>query len=103
MPHWRRYAAFTLLTGLLVILQYHLWFQQDGLRDMLQLRRELTRQAFDNQDMKKKNEELVRQIARLKRSEDATESRARNELGMIKKNETFYQYIKYNKQGEGTR
>lgn len=90
-----------LLIGVLAIsflfLQYRLWFESGGIRDMLQLKRMLTTQATESELLKKRNDELLFQIQRLQNSKDATESRARNELGMIKKDETFYQIVKSEK------
>ena len=85
--------AVILVVGLL-FLQYRLWFEAGGIRDMVQLKKHLTRQAAENEKLKKRNEALLFQIHRLQHSEDASESRARNELGMVKKGETFYQIVK---------
>lgn len=83
-----------LLLGLFIFLQYCLWFESGGIRDMVQLKRSLTLQEKENEQLKKRNEELLFQIERLQNSQDAVESRARNELGMIQKGETFYQIVK---------
>ena len=90
--HWN--ILFATLTILLIFLQYRLWFESGGIRDMLRLRQTLALQTMENEKLKKRNEELLFQIQRLQNSKDATESRARNELGMIKKGEKFYQIIK---------
>ncbi|RDI39845.1 septum formation initiator family protein [Aquicella lusitana] len=90
--HWN--ILFATLTILLIFLQYRLWFESGGIRDMLRLRQTLASQTMENEKLKKRNEELLFQIQRLQNSKDATESRARNELGMIKKGEKFYQIIK---------
>lgn len=87
------------LTGIfllvaLVFLQYRLWFEQGGIKDMLRLKKALAVQAEENAQLQKRNDELLLQIRRLQKSGDAVEARARNELGMIKKDETFYQVIK---------
>lgn len=85
-----------LMSGLvlfLVLLQYRLWFESGGIRDMLKLKHNLIKQQADNEKLKQRNEELTFQIARSQNSKDATEARARNELGMIKKGETFYQVV----------
>lgn len=92
-------AVVALLLSAIVFLQYRLWFEADGIRDMLQIKKQLAMQTDENSKLKKRNEELVFQVRRLQSSQDATESRARNELGMIKKGEVFYQIIK---QGQGT-
>jgi len=51
-------------------------------------------QTIENEELKKRNALLLFQIKRLRNSKDATEARARNELGMVKKGETFYQVVK---------
>ena len=87
-----------ILIGLLLItlffLQYHLWFESGGISDMLKLKQTLLKQIKMNEELKQRNDELLFQIQRLQKSEEAVESRARNELGMIKKNETYYQIVK---------
>jgi cell division protein FtsB len=94
MRHLRLSLLAVSLLAALIFLQYRLWFQEGGIRDMLQLKKALALQAVENTKLKKRNEELLFQIHRLQHSGDAVESRARNELGMIKKDETFYQVIK---------
>lgn len=87
-----------LLAGVLLLvllfLQYRLWMESGGLKDMFKLKKMLAAQITENDKLKKRNDELLFQIKRLQNSEDATESRARNELGMVKKGETFYQVVK---------
>lgn len=83
-----------ILIGALALFQYRLWFQSDGLTDMIKLKRTLAQQAVENEKLIKRNDELLFQIQQLKHSKDAAESRARSELGMIKKDETFYQIVK---------
>lgn len=85
--------AITLL-ALLLFLQYRLWFQSGGIADLWRLKKNLALQTEEILLLKKRNEALVFQIERLKHSQDATESRARSELGMIKKDEEFYQLVR---------
>lgn len=87
-------GVFVLLVVVLAILQYRLWFEQDGVRDMLALKRSMVKQAAETEMIKKRNDELIFQVQRLQKSKDATESRARSELGMVKQGETFYQFVK---------
>ncbi|TAK75984.1 MAG: cell division protein FtsB [Gammaproteobacteria bacterium] len=94
MTNWRWYLLIGMLTGGLCLLQYRLWFEPGGIRDMLQWKKMLAVQTAENENLKQHNEELLFQIQRLQSSHDATESRARNELGMIKKGEKFYQIVK---------
>lgn len=79
---------------LLMFLQYRLWFESDGVNDMLQLKKMLVTQIAENEQLKKYNETLLFQVKRMQHSQDAIESRARNELGMVKRGETFYQIVK---------
>lgn len=94
MKNWRTWGLLTVLTVGLVFLQYRLWFEAGGIRDLMQLKRTLVAQEKVNDKLKKGNDELLFQVQRLQHSDDSIESRARNELGMIKKDETFYQVVK---------
>jgi len=89
----RVYGLITVLSMALLFLQYRLWFESNGIHDMVKLKNVLAVQAQENDKLKKQNEELLFQIQRLQNSQEASESRARNELGMIKKNEKFYQIV----------
>lgn len=90
----RTYILVVALFSLLLFLQYRLWFETGGLGDLKKIKQSLALQTLQTDELKKQNDMLVFQIERLQKSQDATESRARNELGMIKKDETFYQIIK---------
>ncbi len=82
-----------LLLSVLGFLQYRLWFGSDGVSDMHKLKQALSVQEQENIKLKQRNDELLAQIKRLQHNQDETEARARNELGMIKKGETFYQIV----------
>jgi cell division protein FtsB len=83
-----------ILFAVLVFLQYRLWFQQGGVRDMAAMKASLAEQTKETDKLKLSNDDLLFQIKRLQNSKDGAESRARNELGMIKKGETFYHVVK---------
>jgi len=93
MPNRRLIIVIAAFLTFLLFLQYRLWFDSGGIRDMLKLKQALTKQVAVNDTLKKHNAELTFQIARNHHSVDATEARARNELGMIKEGETFYQIV----------
>lgn len=82
-----------LLILLIVLIQYRLWFGANGILTMRQLKKQLASQTIENDRLKQRNDNLIRQIQNLRSNQDAIESRARQELGMIKKGETFYQVI----------
>jgi len=87
-------ASFIFLVLFFAYLQYVLWFKDDGILKMLSLKKELSLQIEQNEKLKQKNQVLYQQIERLKKDPEVAEGRARGELGMIKKGETFYQIIK---------
>ena len=74
-------------------LQCELWFGKNGIYDVFQVHHALTLQNKVTDQLKKQNALLLFQIKRLKESSEAIENRARNELGMIKKDEVFYQIV----------
>jgi len=82
-----------LLTVLLLLLQYRLWFSHDGLPSVLHLYRSVEIQRQDNAILEERNQVLTAEVQDLKSGLDALEERARSELGMIKSGETFFQII----------
>lgn len=81
------------LVLLLAVLQYQLWMGERGLRDVWRLHETVQAQEQDNQRLKERNQALAAEVKDLKQGLEAVEERARSELGMIKKGETFYQVV----------
>ena len=73
------------------VLQYKLWFAGGGVPEVWQLKRSVDRRVAKNIQLREKNAVLEAEVNDLKYGEQAIESRARNDLGMIHKGETFYQ------------
>jgi cell division protein FtsB len=86
-------AVVYVLLGLLLLLQYPLWFGGGGVFSVLQLQREIEAQKIENARLKARNQSLEAEVSDLKEGLTAIEERARSELGMVKKGETFYQVI----------
>lgn len=82
-----------LLVVVLIFLQYRLWFEVGGIVDMMRLKKELALENQENDKLKKRNDLLLSEVQQLQKNKDAVEARARGELGMIKKDETFYQVV----------
>lgn len=82
-----------ILIGLLLILQYRLWFGDGSLSEVVQLSRELDLQKHRLQELEERNRKLEAQVLDLQNGLDAYEEKARNDLGMIKKGETFFQIV----------
>ncbi|TYK65913.1 cell division protein FtsB [Colwellia echini] len=86
--------AFTaILLILLILLQYRLWFGKNSVPDYLVLKENITRQKETNDKLQQRNKLLFADTDDLKLGLEAIEERARNELGMIKENETFFRLI----------
>lgn len=83
----------TTLAIIFLFLQYKLWFERDSVAGMLQLKKEIAVQQKENNNLLKRNEALIAEVKDLKHGKQAIENRARNELGMIKKGERFYQIV----------
>lgn len=74
-------------------LQYQLWFAEGNWLNVWELQSEVAQQAKSNAELKARNEALVAHVMDLKKGHDAIEEHARHQLGMIKKDETFYHII----------
>ncbi len=77
----------------LIGLQYKLWFGDGSLSEVVQLSSELEIQKQKLHDLEERNRILEAQVLDLQKGLDAFEEKARNDLGMIKKGETFIQLI----------
>ncbi len=82
-----------ILLVLLVLLQYRLWFGKNSVPDYLTLKENVIRQKSTNEKLQQRNKLLFADTDDLKLGLEAIEERARNELGMIKENETFFRII----------
>ena len=78
---------------LAVVLQVELWLSDDGFRKTRELRHAVADQQQENERLRQRNALLDAEIYDLKHGTDAAEERARTDLGMIGKNETFYQVV----------
>lgn len=85
---------FVIFLGILGYLQYTLWFKDGHIRESMKLKKSLRTQLEINQSLKKENDALLFEIRRLHEHQDSVEEKARTELGMIKKGETYYQVVK---------
>ena len=89
---WRRLVPLALLL-LLALLQYQLWFGVGSVPSAMRLRSQAEAQAAENAGLGKRNAALQAEVADLKQGQAAIEERARTELGMVKKGESFYQIV----------
>ena len=73
-----------------LIFQFQLWLGEDSVRALNMLQTELDAQRQINAEIEERNRLLEIEVVELKTGLEAVEERARSELGMIEKGETFY-------------
>jgi len=78
---------------LLLLLQSKLWFGDASVRDVINLKQTVKEQQAKNEQVKQRNAVLAAEVEDLKTGLEAIEERARSELGMIKKDETFIHIV----------
>lgn len=78
---------------LLVLLQFKLWLGEGGFREVARLEARVGEQRQRNEILLQRNAELQAEVEDLRERLDAVEERARNELGLIKPDEQFYQVV----------
>ena len=81
------------LAGLALALQYPLWIGKGSWMRAWDLERQVEEQRAANAVAKARNDALEADVRDLKEGSEAVEERARMELGMVRKDETFYQVV----------
>jgi len=81
------------LVVILALLQYKLWVGNGSFAEVYRLDQAITAQQQENAAFKERNLALEGEVNDLRHGMDAIEERARSELGMIKKDETFFRVI----------
>lgn len=82
-----------LLACLVILLQYDLWVGEGSLATVWRLQQSIEQQNNENKVLKDRNKALEAEVLDLKQGQDAIEERARSDLGMIKKGETYIQIV----------
>jgi len=77
--------------ALIVALQYPMWLGKGGWLQVREYDRQLAEQREQNAKLKLRNDALDADVRDLKTGYEAIEERARNELGMIRQDEVFFQ------------
>ena len=86
-----------LFIALIALLQYPLWLGKGSWLKVWEINQQVITQQETNQQLKIRNAALDAEVRDLKQGYDAIEERARNELGMIKQDEIFFQVVGSNK------
>ena len=80
------------LLVLLVVLQYRLWIAEGSLAERHRLERQIEEQVRINSQLQVRNAALEREVLDLQSGNKGLEQRAREQLGLIRPGETFYQF-----------
>ena len=86
-------ALIAVLLLLFLVLQFKLWFGDGGLIEVRQLRQAIAVQQEENAQLRERNDALEAEVTDLRNGLAAIEERARSELGMVIRGETFYQLV----------
>ena len=86
-----------ILAALVLLIQYPLWLGKGGWVHAWQAEGTLAAQRDKNKQLELRNAALAAEVTDLKQGTDAIEERARYELGMVKKDEVFYQIVEEKK------
>lgn len=82
-----------ILLVLLVMLQYRVWLGEGGIPEVVKLQNETAVAQQNVERLQERNKALEAEVLDLKTGLEAIEERARNDLGMIRKDEVYYQVI----------
>lgn len=82
-----------MLAVLLLLLQYPLWLGKGGWLKVWELNRQVEAQQQANLQTQARNALLDAEVRDLKQGTEAIEERARSELGMIRRDEVFFQIL----------
>jgi len=91
------------LVVLIAALQYPLWFGKGSWMRVWEIDRQVHEQRITNDKLRQRNAALEAEVRDLKNGYDAIEERARNELGMTKHDEVFYEVLKGSAQPHAAR
>ncbi len=86
-------TAIVILTLLLVTLQYRLWFGDGGMMERHRLQQRVTGLQAQVRQREERNRALEAEVRDLKQNLSAVEERARHDLGMIKRGETYVMVV----------
>ena len=78
---------------LIVLLQYRLWYGDGGIEEIKAYQQRLDDLMEQVEEKRERNEALYAEVEDLRKGQEAVEERARDELGMIRKGETFFQVL----------
>ncbi len=86
-------SIIVILLVALIGLQYKLWLGEGSISQWRQLDNKIAEKTVENEQLLARNHAIEADILELKSGEQALEEQARFELGMVKDDEVYYQFI----------
>jgi cell division protein FtsB len=81
------------LVALIVLIQYPLWLGKGGWLTVWRLENKLETEKAKSVRLETRNATLAAEVKDLQQGTEAIEERARQELGMLRPDEIFFQYV----------
>lgn len=81
------------LAALIALIQYPLWLGRGSWMRVWEVDQQIKAQRETNRQLQARNDALEAEVRDLKVGTEAIEERARSELGMIRKEEIFFQLL----------
>lgn len=81
------------LAAIIVLIQYPLWLGKGSWLRVWELDQQIQGQRAANRRLQARNGALDAEVRDLKQGLEAIEERARSELGMVKHDEIFFQFV----------
>ncbi len=82
--------SIALLSLVLLYLQGRLWIGAGSVAELLTQQRRLENVQLENESLYQRNRVLAKEVIELQQGMETVEEKARQELGMIRKGETFF-------------
>lgn len=78
---------------LVVILQYRIWFDDSGVLATWKIQDQVSEMQEENDVLETRNEWLRKDVINLQNANDVVDEKAREDLGLIQKDESFYLFV----------
>ena len=96
--NWQYRSVLIVLVLIFLGLQYRLWVGEGSWAEVRALKQQIAYQERQLDRLRQTNQALQIEVDSLKNDASAIEAKARNDLGLIKKDETYFQIV--NEEGD---
>lgn len=87
-------VVWTIMVVLIIFLQVRLWVGEGSYAQVWQIDQKIEAQKAENATLSARNDRLYAEVRNLRSGRSATEERARQDLGLIRDDETFFLVVK---------